>query len=105
MLGRVEIGTVLPRPRVLGVEFRECEEVLRVGAHHPGGDPGAELEDLVADVPEESVRGPASDEHDGEHGDSGEVHGHGAAGTDGVGPHVQAQETEDIGANTLSRFL
>ncbi len=42
----MEIGKVLPRPRVLGVEFRECEEVLRSGAH-----PRAELEDLVADVP------------------------------------------------------
>jgi hypothetical protein len=43
MLGRVDIGTVLPRPRVLGVEFRECEEVLRVGAHHPGSLAGSGL--------------------------------------------------------------
>ncbi len=68
---------MLPRPRVLGVEFRECEEVLRSGAHHP-----AELEDLVAG---------ASDEHDGEHGTRDR---HMAmAPPDGVGPHVQVRET------------
>ena len=53
------------------------------------------------------------DEHDGEHGDSAEVHGHGPP--DGVGPNVQVvhghgaggrnRETEDIGANTFSPCL
>ncbi len=43
MLGRVEVGAVRPRPRVLGVEFRECEEVLCVGAHHPGSLAGSGL--------------------------------------------------------------
>jgi hypothetical protein len=83
MLGRVEVGAVRPCTRVfgvkVGVKVRKCEEVLSLGAHHAGRDPGAELEDLATDVPEESVGRPAADEHDGKNGYSRELHGHGAA--------------------------
>jgi hypothetical protein len=51
MMEQVELGAVRPRTRVfgveVGVEVRKCEEVLSLGAHHAGRDPGAELEDLA----------------------------------------------------------
>jgi hypothetical protein len=82
MLGQVEVGAVRPRTRVFGVKVVvkvwKCEEVFSLGAHHVGRDPGAELEDLATDVLEESVGGPAADEHDDKNGYSCEVHGHGA---------------------------
>jgi hypothetical protein len=74
---------------VFGIEVQKCEEALSLGAHHAGRDPRSELEELAAAVPEESVGGPAADEHDGKNEYSREVHGHGAAWLDGVGPHVQ----------------
>jgi hypothetical protein len=80
--------------------------VLSLGDNHAGRDTSNELEDLAADVPEESVGGPAADEHDAKNGYSCKVHGHGAALTDGVGPHIQqVQETQDARANAFDRSL
>ena len=58
---------------------------------------------MAADVAEECVAGPAADEHDGEDGDAGQVHGHGGPGPDGVcadlGPgEAQGARTEVGGA-------
>jgi hypothetical protein len=57
---------------------------------------------LASNVTEESVRGPAANEHDGENGDSGEVHGHGSAGSEGVSTDVFGGETQDILAEASS---
>jgi hypothetical protein len=86
-------------------KVRDGEEVLSLGAHHASRDTGAKLEDLAADVPQESVGGPTANEHDGKNRDAGQVHGHGGARSNGVGAHVQMRETKDVGANALGRVL
>jgi hypothetical protein len=52
--------------RVLGVEFRQGEEVLRLGTDHALRDTRTELEDLPANVLQEGIRGPAANGHDRE---------------------------------------
>ena len=50
---------------------------------HLFADVLCELHDLWAEVDEEGVAGPSSDEHDGVCGDAGHVHGHGGRGSNG----------------------
>ena len=65
-------------PRVLpvrsGVSVRDVKEGPALD--HASGDPSGELLDLSADVLEESLAGPAADEHDGVGGYVVEVHRH-----------------------------
>jgi hypothetical protein len=98
--GRNEVGSVGVSSWVLGGEVRKSEEVLGLGADHPGGNARAELEHLASDVPEESVRRPLPNEHDSKDRDSTQIHGHRSAGTDGVGADVLRREAEGILADT-----
>ena len=86
---------------VFSVNVGDGEEVLGLEANHAFGHACAELEDLAADVPQEGIRGPAPDEHDGKNGDTSEVHGHGSPRPKGVSSDVGVGETEDIFADAL----
>jgi len=58
-----------------------------------------ELFDLFPDVPQECVARPSADEHDGVDRDSGEVHLHCCAGSQGVCPDFKWFEAETSASN------
>ena len=49
--------------------------------HFPGNI-AAEFGDLIPNVPEEGIAGPAAKQHDGVHWNAIETHGHGSQGSD-----------------------
>jgi hypothetical protein len=102
MLRREKVGPMGAILGRFGGKVWQCKEVLGWSADHAGRDTRTKLEDLASNVTEESVRGPATNEHDGENGDSGEVHGHGSAGSKGVSADVFGGETQDILAEARS---
>jgi len=78
------------------------------GEEHAAGDAGCEGGDLAADVAQERVACPAADQHDGEDGDAGEVHGHGGPGADGVCANLGGAKPQEVLAqlrDTLSQVL
>jgi hypothetical protein len=78
------------------VGFRNGEEVTR--QDHAARDTSTEFLNLSADVAEEGIAGPATDEHDGEHWEARQVHGHGGARADGVEANVVVMEAQRVGA-------
>ena len=64
----------------------------RIVLEHATGDVVDKLLYLFTNVSEESVRGPAANEHEGEGWDSVELHRHGGSRADGVGSNVLGME-------------
>jgi hypothetical protein len=58
------------------------------GAYHPVGFSKTELLDLMANVMEEGITGPMSDQHDREYRYASQVHGHGRSGPNGMSSNV-----------------
>jgi len=75
------------------------EEVLRYD--HLRGYSRAEFLDLAADVAQECIPGPSANQHDGENGDTGKVHGHGSSQLDGVGAKLKGRVSKVILTNGL----
>jgi hypothetical protein len=66
----------------LACQVGNGEEVW--GAYHPVGYSQTELSDLMANVMEEGITGPMSDQHDCEYRYAGQVHGHGRSRLNGM---------------------
>lgn len=85
-----KVVTVVALPgimmRDLGPEIWDIGKMLVPG--NSGGDIVAELFDLFANITEESITGPVTDEHDCVNGDFIQVHDHCGPRSDGVGANV-----------------
>ena len=57
---------------------------------------GTEFLNLAPDVAKKGIAGPASNEHDGEDRDDGQIYGHGGGGPEGMGPHFVGRVSESV---------